>query len=266
MNRALFVSTFKTTYQLLVICTAAMVLYAVAIISMFNPNDTQASQKLLESMPAGFSKAFGMQMIAPDLTPFLGTTMYLPYMLFMIIFVVITANNIIARRVDRGSMACYLSTPVSRVQVTLTQAGVLILGQFMMAFVLTVVSILISTSMFGSGSLDIGAFSRLNLMGLCLFLLMGAFSFLFSCLFNEEKYSLACSTGLIVLFYAINAIGNLNGEHSWLNKISIFGAFNPAKIISGSVDILVPAISFILVGIILYGIAIFVFNKRNLPL
>lgn len=244
-----------------------MILYAAVIIGMFDPKDAQAGQKLLESMPAGFTKALGIQLIAPGLTSFLGTTMYsMPYMLFMVVFALITANSLIAHSVDRGSMACYLSTPVSRTKVALTQAAILVMGQVIMAAFLTLVSILISVSMFGSEALDVEAFLRLNLMGLLLFFIIGAYSFLFSCLFNDEKYSISCSTGLTLIFYVLNAIGNMNGEDSVLNKISILGAFNPAKIVNGSFEILLPAILFGIAGIIIYGASIIIFNKRNLPL
>ncbi|WP_198135424.1 hypothetical protein [Alkaliphilus metalliredigens] len=56
------------------------------------------------------------------------------------------------------------------------------------------------------------------------------------------------------------------GLDIWLNKISIFRYFNPAKIINGSVDILSTAISFFILRVILYGASIYIFNKRKLPL
>lgn len=267
MNKALFLSTLKSKYKLILICSAALVLYSVIIISMFDPNNAAASKAYMEMMPESLTKALGFTIMDPGLTAFLGTIMYsMPYMLFMIIFAIIASNSLMARNVDRGSMAFFLSTPVSRTKVTLTQGSVLIAGQIIMATLLTSLSILTAILMFGSEALEIGTFIKVNVMGLLVFFVVGAYSFLFSCLFNEEKHSIAFSAGLTLGFYVMNAASNMSSDLSWLNKISIFGAFNPAKIINGSVDILSTAIIFFTLGVILYGASIYIFNKRNLPL
>ena len=267
MNKALFLSTLKSKYKLILICAAALVLYSVIIISMFDPNNAESSKAFMEMMPEGFVKALGFTVLDTGLTAFLGTIMYsMPYMLFMIIFSLIAANSLMARNVDRGSMACYLSTPVSRTKVALTQGSILIMGQIIMALFLTLLSILASFLIVGSDALDITAFIKVNIMGLLLFFVIGSYSFLFSCIFNEEKYSIASSSGLTLLFYVMNAVGNMDTSLLWLNKISLFGAFNPAKIINGSYNILLPAVSFMVIATLLYGASIYIFNKKDLPL
>lgn len=267
MNKALFMSTLKSKYKLILICSAALVMYSVIIINMFDPNDAEASKAMIEMLPEGFVKAFGYDVIEPGLTAFLATTMYsMPYMIFMIAYTLIAANSLMARLVDRGSMACYLSTPVSRTKIAITQGSIIVFGQFIMAFLLTGLSVITARAMFGGEALELAPFIKLNFLGFMLFFVVGAFSFLFSCLFNDEKFSISCSAGLTVAFYAMNALGNMSEDLSWLNKLSIFNAFNPAKIVSGSVEVLYPAISFAVVGILLYSLALIIFNKRDLPL
>lgn len=267
MNKPLFLSTLKSKYKLILICSAALVFYSVVIISMFDPNNAESSKQFMQMLPEGMVKALGFTVLDPGLTAFLGTTMYsMPYMLFMIIFTLIAANSLIAKNVDRGSMACYLSTPVSRTKVVATQGSILILGQIIMAALLTGLSILASMSMVGNEALAVGAFIKVNVMGLLLFFVIGAYSFLFSCVFNEEKYSISFSAGLTLVFYVMNAVGNMSENLSWISKINIFGAFNPAKIINGSVDLLPTSIFFICIGVVLYGLSIIIFNKKDLPL
>lgn len=267
MNKALFLSTLKSKYRLVLICSAALILYSVIIISMFDPSNAESSKALMEMMPKSFVKAFGLTIMAPGLTSFLGTTMYsMPYMIFMIAFTLITANGLIARNVDRGSMACYLATPVSRSKVALTQASILIIGQIIMALLLTLVSVIASITMVGNGALEIGTFIKLNLMGLLLFFVIGAYSFLFSCIFNEEKYSIGYSAGLTLVFYAMNTISNMSDGLSWLNKVSVFGVFNPAKIITGDFEILISSLLLIFTGILIYGLSVYIFNKKDLSL
>ncbi|MTI46304.1 ABC transporter permease subunit [Sporosalibacterium faouarense] len=267
MNGALFLSTLKSKYKFMLVCSAALVMYSIIIISMFDPSNAESSKVFMEMMPDNFIKAFGFTIVEPGLTSFLGTTMYsMPYMIFMIIFSLITANSLIAKNVTRGSMACYLSTPVSRTKVALTNASILILGQIIMAFLLTVFSILFSIILFGNSALDIPSFIKVNIMGLILFFVIGSYSFLFSCIFNDEKYSISISVGLTLLFYAMNTIGNLSDSLSWLNKLNIFGAFIPAKIINNTSNIFPLSIIFIIGGILIYGLSAFIFNRRNLPL
>ncbi|MDF2542364.1 MAG: transporter permease [Herbinix sp.] len=267
MNRALFFSTLKSKFKFILICSSALVLYSVIIISMYDPNNSESSKIFMEMMPEDFIKALGFTVLDTGLTAFLGTTMYsMPYMIFMIAFTLITANSLVARNVDRGSMACYLSTPVSKSKVVMTQGSILVVGQFIMATILTILSILAADSIFGSGLLEYDSFINVNLLGFLLFFVVGAYSFLFSCIFNEEKYSIAFSSGVTLVFYVLNAIGNMSENLSFFNKISIFGAFNPAKIVNGSVSIIIPSIIFIVSGIVLYFIAIQVFNRKNLPL
>jgi ABC-2 type transport system permease protein len=267
MNKALFLSTLKSKYKFILICSIALVMYSIIIIGMFDPNSAESSKMITEMMPEGFSKAFSFTILEPGLTSFLGTIMYsMPYMIFMIVFSLFTANSLIAKNVDRGSMGFYLSTPVSRTKIALTQGSILVIGQIIMALSLTILSIIASKFIFGNNILDVNAFIKVNLMGLLLFFVIGAYSFLFSCIFNDEKYSITFSASLTLIFYAINAIGNLGSDVSWLNKISIFGAFNPAKIITGEFNILSPAIFFVVTGIVLYCLSIYIFNKKDLPL
>jgi len=267
MNKPLFLSTLKSRYILILLISAFLLMYSVIIISMFDPGDAESSQTLLETMPEDFNKAFSFEIIQPTLAGLLAGIMYsLPYMIFMIAYTLIIANSLIARIVERGSIACYLATPVSRTRVVISRASVLILGEVVIVFLLTLVSILAARGMHGSGTLDIRLFILVNCMGFCLFLLVGAYSFLFSCIFNEEKYSLLCSAGLTFLLYIINTIGNINDELSTLKKISPFGYFQPTDIVKGDFEILLPAVLFILISTVIYTLSMVIFNKRDLSL
>jgi len=59
-------------------------------------------------------------------------------MLLPLIYVIITANSLIASQVDRGSMAYILSTPIRRTTVVITQAIYLITALLVMFTILTV--------------------------------------------------------------------------------------------------------------------------------
>src|SRR5690625_6605155 len=62
---------------------------------------------------------------------FISAEYYVLFYLFILsAFVIIISINLLAKLVDRGSMAYLLSTRVSRVQIVMTQITVLISGLF----------------------------------------------------------------------------------------------------------------------------------------
>ena len=86
-----------------------------------------------------------------------------------LIFIIITASNLIVSQVDRGSMAYLLSTPTKRSEVVRTQAAYLISSLIVMFLIMTIVGV-ISINIFQSGlDVDMADYLTLNLG---LFLLM----------------------------------------------------------------------------------------------
>ena len=112
-----------------------------------------------------------------------------------------TANSLIAAQVDRGSMAYLLSTPTKRSTVVLTQAVYLIVALIVMLAIATLVGVLSIQTFQSDADISISDFLMLNLG---LFLLMFAtsgISFLFSCIFNLSKNSIAFGAGIPIAFF-----------------------------------------------------------------
>jgi len=79
-------------------------------------------------------------------------------MLLPLIYLIITANALIASQVDRGSMAYILSTPIKRATVVITQAVYLIVALFLMFTVLTISGMI--TAQVTHGGVFFRAFTR----------------------------------------------------------------------------------------------------------
>ncbi len=105
-----------------------------------------------------------------------------------------------ARYVDKGAMAYLLATPVSRVKIAITQGVILILGLLI---------IIIAT--YGAGALGVEwlleennlnqeVFFKMNLVGGLLFLVVSGYSFLFTCICNDEGKALSLSASVTILF------------------------------------------------------------------
>jgi ABC-2 type transport system permease protein len=145
---------------------------------------------------------------------------------FIMIYTIITANNLIAGQVDRGSMAYVLSTPIKRTTVTFTQMCYLISAIFSMILLVMLTNVICYSTQ--QSSTLIFNFSDIALMALGCFLLqvaLASISFMASCIFNLSKYSFALGAGAPVGFYLLSTLSQINGLEP-LRYLTIFTLFN----------------------------------------
>jgi ABC-2 type transport system permease protein len=182
-----------------------------------------------------------------------------------IIFIIITANSLIASQVDRGSMAYLLSTPIKRSAVVGTQAVYLITSILVMLIIFTIVG-LFSIHLF-QGDIDVSITDFL-LLNLGLFLLMFAISsisFLFSCIFNLSKNSLALGAGIPIAFFLFQIMSKVDESLEGFKYLTLNSLFDTDAILNGS-SYLMQFITLAAVGVVLYGIGMRIFMEKDLPL
>jgi len=137
-NKTIFKQTFKSNIRLWCIITFILVAMSSLIIGIFNPGvmDMMAGMmeriiddpRLRAQILAGFS-----------LLNVLGTQFYAGMgTILVLIYVIITANALVANQVDRGSMAYILSTPIKRTTVIITKAVYFVAALVAMFILLTV--------------------------------------------------------------------------------------------------------------------------------
>lgn len=264
MNKALFASSLQRTYKLLGVFTALILFYLLVIIGMYSSN---AESDPFEMLPEAMRDAFGLGEGMQGLTGFVATGFYgVTFIIFMIILCIITANQLMAHLVDRGSMAYLLSTSVSRGKVAITQAAVMIAGLLLIVVLSTLAGLLAAPLMIGNTEFNEIAFIKINVMGFLLFFVISGYSFLFSSLFNDAKHSLAASGALSAVFYMFQMISNLSPDLEWLNYFTVLTLFQPSEIAEGTAEILPGAIGLGIVGLLLYSTAAYTFMRRDLPL
>ena len=262
MNFPLFISMLKTNRTVILVCTLLLVFYILAVIGIF-PSDMD----LAKQMPENLARAFGVEEGIQDLGVFLGSGFYgISFVLFLLIYCVLVATRLIAHLVDNGSMAYLLSTPESRTRIAITQASVLVFGLLIIVLLTCIAGLLGVSVIIKDAELNVTRFMQMNLVGFLLFFIISGYSFLFSCLFNEEKRALAASGILSVVFFLINSLGRMSQEMEWLNRFTPFTAFQPAEIAKGTVNVLPVSIGLGITGVLLYGLAIYIFRRRNLSL
>ena len=150
-SKAIFKQTLSQNWKLWLIFTLVTTAISVAIINTFDPQAMRLAMQAFgaDGPPQGMgggplgtgTSRFGMLTI-PDL---MANGFYAMLGLIMpLIYVIVTANALVASKVDRGSMAYTLSTPITRTKVVTTQAIYLTVALFTMFLTVTIAGLGIS--------------------------------------------------------------------------------------------------------------------------
>jgi ABC-2 type transport system permease protein len=267
MNMTLFKTMTKIQLRDIMSYSFGAILYQWLIIWIYPSVAKSGINDLLKSMPESMLKAIGMGGGIQKLGDFLAGEFYgLLYLLLMIVFTLMTSIRLIAKLIDRGSMAYLLSTPVSRVKIVTTQIMVLTIGLFTISVFTTLGGITGSRLFVEHSNLDSGAFIQMNIVGFLLFLLVGGYSFVFSCLINDEKKAMGVVACITIVFYACNLVSKMSDKLDWLKYVSIFTVFNPQEIMRGNYNIIPGVSGLAIASILLFILSIAIFKRRDLPL
>jgi ABC-2 type transport system permease protein len=259
-NKTIFKQTLKANLKLWIIFTVITSAMLGILTAVFEPSTISGMTNMVEGTALA------------DLlknTTFLGmlsSTFYtLQGVLLPVVYIIMTANSLIAAQVDRGSMAYLLSTPTKRSTVVITQAIYLIVALVVMFAIVTLVGV--SSIQIFQSDVDIST-SDFLMLNLGLFLLMFAtsgISFLFSCIFNLSKNSFAFGAGIPLAFFLCELMSSVSGSLEKLKYISLNTLFAKDAILSGD-SYMIQFIVMAMIGIVLFGIGIRVFKEKDLPL
>ena len=199
------------------------------------------------------------------------------------IYVLVTANKLIASQVDRGSMAYVLSTPIKRSAVTFTQAVFLIGSVVAMFGIETLLHIAVNSAKpitlataLGNSALPIKGeltsemIVQVNLSALVVCIALAAVCFMFSSIFNSTKYSIGLSgtfIGVNILANMLSMFGSLGV--SGLDKfkyLTICSFYDHQSILFSENDWITKMIFPAAIAVVALTIGSAVFKKKDLPL
>lgn len=259
-SKAIFKQTLKANIKLWLIFTIITSVFLAILIAVFEPKTISDVMEMV--------KDTGISNLLQN-TTFLGmlsSTFYtLHGVLLPVVYIILTANNLIANQVDRGSMAYLLSTPTKRSTIVITQA-IYLIGALVVMFLVLIGVGLICIHIFQDGTdVDISEFLLLNVGLFLLMFATSSISFLFSCMFNLSKHALALGGGLPIPFFLFDLMASVNESLENFKYISLNTLFPKDAILSGD-HFALQFIVLAIIGIILYSISIRVFEEKDLPL
>lgn len=263
MSLPLFKTTFKKNWVLGLIFTLVLMMYSGVMISMFDPASIDNLMKMFELFPPEIMSMLGFAEAFTDMTGYLASWLYGLLMIgFPMVYSIMLGNKLIAKTVDNGSIVCLLSTPDSRVKIALTKAIYAIISMIVILGIVFIFNITLSNAMF-PGSLDIEAFTNLNITVLLVNITVMAITFFCSCLFSDTKYSIGFGAGIPLAFLLIKMLSGVSDKLDFLTKISIFGWYDPMKIASGEIA-MTANIAYIVIAIVLFVAGIMIFKRKRL--
>lgn len=268
MSLSLYKAMIKSHLKSLIGYFTGIFLYLILIILSFPIFRKSSSlNDALKALPAGLLKAFGIQGKFSNVNDYMAMNFYNSlYLYILMAFVVFTAVSLMAKYVDKGSMAYLLSTPASRRKISLTQISVLVTNLVIVSLAplsagLIGVPLLTSYTRFNKT-----VFLQINLSVFMIFLLIASYSFLISSIMNDEKQAMGLGFGITALFYAIDMASKLTPKLDWLKHFTIFSLYQPQKISKGNYDITSVSIGLLIASVIFFAISVAVFKKRDLSI
>lgn len=263
INGTLYKREMKGSIRLLLIFAAILTMYISIIISMYNPKMMHTLDTFSEAMPE-LMAAVGMTPGAASLLGFMVSYLYgFILLIFPMVFSILRGNGLVAKYVDRGSMAALAAAPVKRRTIALTQMSVLISGVFLLILYSTVLEIVIAQNYF-PGDLELPKLLMLNGGLLCLQLFIGGICFLASCLFSDTKYSLGFGAGIPSLMYVLQMLANAGEKAEAARYFSLFTLFDPEAIAAGDPGAMTGVAVLLGGAVLLYAAGVLVFCRKDL--
>lgn len=259
INLPYFKQTVKSNLIFFVIFTLILCAFITVISNVFTPTS-------MEGIETAVNGTFASNIISgATFVEFLSNSFYaIMAILFPMLYSIIVGNNLIAAKVDDGSMANYLSTPVSRREIVISSALYLILSLLLMWIIISLVGITVA-DIVQPDSLDVDAFIMLN-VGVFLFhFAISSICFAASCIFNSSRHSLIIGGGIPLFFFIVNLLVKVSEDLEALKYVTLTTLFNTSNIIAGS-DYMTDFIILAVMGVVLYVIGIEVFARKSLPL
>ncbi|WP_028041909.1 ABC transporter permease subunit [Candidatus Stoquefichus massiliensis] len=256
---------WKSNYKIFFIFIAVLTLYESLIVAMYDPKLGESLNLMAKSMPQLFA-AFGMMDPGLTLLDFITNYLY-GFILTVIplIYTIIMCHRLMARYIDKGSMAYLLTTPHTRTQIMATELMVLLSGVILL-IVYSVVLILGCSIVMFSESLNIGKFFVMNIGLLGIHMLFACICFLTTCCFNETKLSIGIGAGIGIGSLLIQMLSQVSDKIDFLKYMTPLTLFNAKGLqVYDQQAVFNTVILFVLaVGCIIATYIIF--KNRDLPL
>ncbi len=209
---------------------------------------------------------------------FARTTLLVP-----MVYSILLANDLVANKVETGSLAFTLSTPLTRDSYIFTEACFRIFSEFVRGitlFVFTTITRYVGISLGGTDLLvslpreHLACYSLGNFM---VTLAISGICFLSSCIFNKSNKAIGIGGGLTIFFFICSILGLFGTRaipgtiriesRNRFNYRTIISFFDPLAVRDGDyVKFFIKLIGLLAITVVTYISSSIIFKKKDLPL
>lgn len=267
INLPFFKTMFKEQRNHLWKISSGIILYEGLLIWVYPAiSKSPAVSEIVNAIPSTVKTVFGVSAKARTDTfeAFISGQFFARiWTMAMTFYGINTANALLAKLIDDGSLAFPLSAPVSRKQILTTQAIVLFANNILL-ILSTFAGIILGTHVVGI-KINHLQYAKLSVLSLSFFSVIGSYAFLFSTLVDKEK-SLAYAYALTSIFYGLDVAAGLSDKLAWTGNFSLFRLLRPQEVLENTVYTAEKVIGLSLISAILLAVAGRVFENKDLPL
>ncbi len=204
-------------------------------------------------------------------------------LLIPMVYSILLAKSLVSEKVETGSLAFTLSTPIKRESFIFTQASYLIFSEIIMALSLLAFSLLTRGIGIMAGSTDIA--TSLPVKDICLYALgnfmvclaISGINFFASCHFNKTSQSIGVGGGITIFFFICSILGLFATKAIpgtiRINMMNIFNymtldsLFDPLAVMDQNYGKFFFKLAFLLlIALVTYIAGALRFKKKDLPL
>jgi ABC-2 type transport system permease protein len=188
--------------------------------------------------------------------------------LIPMIYIFLTANKLIAAKVDKGSLSYVMANPIKRNQVSVTQAIYLISSIVAMFTLITVAGLILITA---TGlNIATGSFILLNVGAMLLLIAISGISYLASCIFNLSGRSLAVGAGIPIAFFLFSTLSSFSSfgveALKYFKYFTINTLYNISDVLAHNTNMTWEFIVLFGIMAVCYAGGVLYFKKKDLPL
>ena len=203
--------------------------------------------------------------------------------LLPLVYTIILANSLVSEKIETGSLAFTLSTPIKRSTYVTTQAIYLILSELFIGVITLIFGLIareIGVAIGGTqlmNSLPISDVFLYSLGSTITMISLSSICFLSSCIFNKTRLSITVGGGINIFFFICSILSFFGSEAltptirieamGYFRYFTIMSLNNGVCVMNGNLTLfIIELICLLLISVGCYIGGIVIFNKKDLPL
>lgn len=241
---------------------AAFTVFAVSSYESFGLS--QGFGNLVKSLPPYMQALFGgLDWGTPE--GYLNTELFSWMPLLIAFYAGLSGASALSREVDSHTAESLLAQPIRRWSVVVQKFAAMLTGLLLLHlafYAVTIASVLVFLK--GLPQPSASGFFAATMGSFLTTVAVGSLALFISAFANEQRKATVYASGVVLLLYFVNVIGQISSKAKFLTKINPFGHYNSASLITTRALAWGDALFLVGFTIVFLGLAIAWFDKRDL--